>query len=148
MDVNETLVSLVELYGSGDDLKAPRQEQWRKVLERAPGAPLTLVNLFKFATEAVYGDGVDDTKVSGEEAFARYAAVSLPAMREAGGEFLAVGPYAGNFLGEDQDWDFIAIGRYPTLDAFLRLYENPTYIEAFKHRKAAISKQSVFVLDA
>jgi uncharacterized protein (DUF1330 family) len=69
-------------------------------------------------------------------------------MREAGGEFLAVGPYAGNFLGEDQDWDFIAIGRYPTLDAFLRLYENPTYIEAFKHRKAAISKQSVFVLDA
>ena len=43
-------------------------------------------------------------------------------MAEAGGEFLFVGPYQGGFLGSEEDWDLVAIGRYPNMQSLIALY--------------------------
>ncbi len=147
MNVNDTIQSLLEAYGDGSDGAAPTQEQWRQILERDPDRAFSLVNFFKFREKAEYGTETS-LQASGNEAFQRYADVSVPSMQAAGGEFLAVAPYAGSFLGPEQDWDLIAIGKYPNLAAFISLYANAKYIEAFQHRKAAVARQFVVAMEA
>ena len=144
MDVNDTLDTLLSQYGDGSKGDAPTRAQWQRILDRDPAKPFALINFFKFSETASY-DTPDP--VSGMDAFQRYAAVSMPAMHEAGGEFLLAAPFAGNFLGDDQDWDMVAIGKYPNLHTFLTLYQNPAYIDAFAHRRAAVAKQVVFVTE-
>ena len=146
MNVNDTVRSLVEAYGDGADGHAPTPPQWHRILSRDPHNPFSLVNFFKFNETADYRDE-NAPEASGKEAFRRYADVSVPSMHKAGGEFLAVAPFSGSLFGQEQDWDLIAIGKYPNLDAFVSLYSNPEYIQAFKHRTAAIAKQVVVVMD-
>ncbi len=144
MTVNETLNKLLTLYGDGGD--APTKEQWLRVVEREPARSLALVNFFKFNKVADYRSANAEA-VSGDVAFQRYADVSIPSMQKAGGEFLLVAPFAGSLLGEDQDWDLVAIGKYPNLQAFLDLYLNPEYVDAFVHRTAAVERQTVVVTE-
>lgn len=146
MNVNEILTSLINSYGDGTDGNAPTPAQWQRILEREPESSFSLVNFFKFNDRADYASQ-DEPDASGSEAFQRYADVSVPAMQNAGGEFLAVAPFAGSLLGKDQDWDLIAIGKYPNLEAFVSLYTNPEYIKAFKHRTASVSSQAVIVME-
>ncbi|MEQ8443559.1 MAG: DUF1330 domain-containing protein [Alphaproteobacteria bacterium] len=146
MNVNETLSVLVDAYGERSDGNAPTAAQWARVLERDPELPFVLVNFFKFNAKADYGSS-DEPALSGREAFQRYADVSVPSMQKAGGEFLAVAPFAGSFIGQDQDWDLIAIGKYPNLKAFVALYGNQDYIRAFRHRTAAVERQAVIVME-
>ncbi len=68
-------------------------------------------------------------------------------MHKAGGEFLAVAPYAGNLLGAIEDWDLIAIGKYPNLTALTTLYTDLAYVKAFMHRTAAVASQAVMVME-
>lgn len=147
MNVNQNVASLIAKYGDGSDGMAPTAMQWKRILERDPNAPFALINFFKFREQAVYLTE-ETTKITGNEAFERYAEVSIPSMQSAGGEFVSVSPYAGSFLGVSEDWDLIAIGKYPNLESFLALYQNEAYVEAFAHRKAAVHNQSVLVMDA
>ncbi len=147
MDVNETLDSLIAAYGDGADGNAPTPAQWRRILERDPDRPFSLLNFFKFNDMAEYSSQ-NEPEASGNEAFQRYADVSVPSMHNAGGEFLAVAPFAGSLLGKDQDWDLIAIGKYPNLEVFTSLYSNPEYIRAFRHRTAAVARQNVVVMES
>ncbi len=146
MNVNDTVQTLLDAYGDGSDGSAPTQEQWQRIFERDPRSGFSLVNFFKFRATADYGD-ISKTEVSGSEAFQRYADVSMPSMQKAGGEFLAVAPFAGCLLGADQDWDLIAIGKYPNLAAFTTLYTDPAYVKAFRHRTAAVANQAVMVME-
>lgn len=86
-----------------------------------------------------------DTNVSGEEAFNRYASVSVPTLERVGGHFLHVGPFAGQFIGEDEDWDIIAIGSYPGRQALVDLYSDEGYRSVFVHRIAACARQKVLM---
>ena len=146
MDVNETLDLLVNHYGDGTNGNAPSSAQWQSILERDPAKPFALINFFKFNETANY-DGETDAAVGGDVAFQRYADVSIPAMQAAGGEFLMVAPFAGTMIGDDQDWDLVAIGKYPNLEAFLNLYTNKDYMDAFAHRSAAVARQIVLVTE-
>jgi len=146
MNVNETLNLLVNHYGDGADGNAPSRTQWQRILERDPAKPFALINFFKFNETANYDGGID-TAVGGDVAFQRYADVSIPSMQAAGGEFLMVAPFAGTMIGDDQDWDLVAIGKYPNLEAFLNLYTNEDYMAAFAHRSAAVARQIVLVTE-
>lgn len=139
-----------EWYGDGMDGASPTRAQWIEVLKREPEAPIVLINFFKLRPQAEYGadhDGAADAG-SGQDAFDRYAAVSMPTMHRLGGEFLHVGPEAGTFIGTDEAWDMVAIGRYPNLEAFTSLYADPAYREAFRHRTAACARQQVVLCGA
>ncbi len=142
-DRDAVIARLIDWYGNGQDGSAPTKEQWRRTLESLTEGPLTLVNLFKLREKAQYSDTKE--KVSGQEAFDRYASVSVPAMERAGGAFLYLGPFAGTFLGEDEDWDMVVIGQYPDVSNLLKLFEDPLYRDAFHHRTAACLRQKVYV---
>ncbi|MEM7413112.1 MAG: DUF1330 domain-containing protein [Myxococcota bacterium] len=141
----------VEAFGDGADGAAPSTAQWERLLARPEDAPVTLVNLFKMRETAHYPaeDGhAEESPASGEAAFARYAQVSMPAMDRVGGRFLAVAPHQGGFLGDEEDWDLVAIGQYPTLHALIALYDDTAYQAAYRHRRAACARQRVFVVGA
>lgn len=143
MNVNKTSSQFTQWYGSGLDGNSPSDNQWSNVLARPADQPVTLINFFKLRKEANYSD---DTKgVSGEEAFGKYAATSVPTMERVGGKFLFVGPYKGMFLGKEEDWDLVAIGSYPNLSTLVALYSDEDYRKAFHHRTAACEKQKVIV---
>lgn len=140
MNVNERIADLVRAYGDGSDGASPDAGQWRAVLDGPQDRPVVLVNFFKFRERAVYPDG---EVVSGQDAFARYASVSMPALERAGGHFLHVGGYGGSFIGDDAGWDMVAIGQYPDTAALLALFDDPEYRKAFPHRHAACERQRV-----
>ncbi|CTQ54935.1 hypothetical protein LP7551_03474 [Roseibium album] len=143
MNVNQTSSQFTEWYGAGLDGNSPTLNQWSDVLARPSDKPVTLINFFKLRKEANYSDGTKG--VSGEEAFGNYAATSVPTMERVGGKFLFVGPYKGMFLGDDEDWDLVAIGSYPDLNTLIALYSDESYRGAFHHRTAACERQKVIV---
>ncbi|WP_417462829.1 DUF1330 domain-containing protein [Kordiimonas sp.] len=144
----ELLQTLLDAYGNGQGGDSPTEAQWRRLIERGASTPLVLVNFFKLRAQADYTGTphAGAAPVAGQEAFGRYSAVSMPALTAAGGRFLHMGPYEGGFLGEDEDWHMVAIGHYPHMAAFWKLYRNPDYIAAFCHRTAACERQKVMVL--
>ena len=127
----------------------PAQKVWEQLMALPETQAVTLVNFFKFRANAAYPAdyAVQDTHVSGKQAFDRYAATSGNCLSRAGGHFLLVAPFGGTFLGEDQSWDLVAIGTYPSASALLSLFEQAEYRSIYVHRAAACEDQQVgFVL--
>ncbi len=138
---------LIAWYGDGSDGTSPNRSQWLHLMERSTSAPVTFVNFFKMNEKAEYGNDQEAAK-TGEEAFAKYADVSVPTVEKVGGKFILLAPFEATFLGAREDWDLVAVGSYPNAAAALDLYENADYRDAFKHRRAGCSKQKVLVCAA
>ncbi len=143
-NVEDRVGALLACYGTGQDGASPTEPQWRRIVERDPDRPISLVNLFKLREEARYepGSGLSGT---GQEAFDRYAAVSAPALARAGGAFLMVAPFEGMFAGPSEDWDLVVVGSYPGTSALLALFEDEAYQQAYFHRTAACEAQRVMI---
>ncbi|MFC3053639.1 DUF1330 domain-containing protein [Kordiimonas pumila] len=141
------LEKLMACYGDGSDGTAPTPEVWAHIFERDDTAPLTLINFFKLRDIAAYPAPKDAPApaLSGQEAFNRYAAVSMPTMQSVGGRFLHMGPFEGMFCGSKEAWDLIVVGAYPNTKALISLVSNEDYISAYKHRRAACEKQKVYL---
>lgn len=144
--IDESVKQLCTWYGDGRDGLSPLADQWRQILSRPANQPITLINFFKFRAIAEYpqADGPMNN-ISGQEAFSQYSSVSIPTMEQAGGQFLLVAPYGGMFLGQDEDWDLIAIGTYPNIESFMRLHTDLGYRGVYRHRKAACKQQKVIL---
>lgn len=139
--------NFVDWYGNGLDGSCPTNQQWQRILNLPADAPVTLINFFKLNEVADYPAGFAgmEIDVSGQDAFNRYASVSIPTMDKVGGRFLHVGPFAGQFIGNEEDWDIIAIGSYPNRQALLDLYSDEGYRNVFVHRSAACARQKVLM---
>ncbi len=144
---NETIARLTDWYGDGREGGSPTAEQWKNVLSRPNCKPLTLINFFKLRAQALYSENSAEyaAAMSGNDAFERYAAVSIPTMEGVGGSFLHVGPFDCTFVGPEADWDIVAIGCYPNIDALLALFFDENYRNAYFHRTAACENQTVLV---
>lgn len=140
-EVERRVAELTRWYGEGT---GPRAAQWRRVLAGPAGTPITLVNLFKLRAVARYAGG-DATEASGMEAMMRYAAVSGPTLEKVGGRFLLTGAFESTLIGEEEDWDLVAIGAYPDRAALLALFDDVAYRTAWAHRAAAVDRQRVLV---
>ncbi|QTD57327.1 DUF1330 domain-containing protein [Parasphingorhabdus cellanae] len=145
--MNLNVQQFIDWYGEGSNGASPTEQQWRQILTLPENEPVTLINFFKLNETANYPARSDtfETSVSGEEAFNRYAEVSVPTMERVGGKFLHVGPFSGMFIGEEEHWDIVAIGAYPDLHALVSLYSDEGYRAAFIHRTAACARQKVLV---
>ncbi|MBX2804893.1 MAG: DUF1330 domain-containing protein [Hyphomicrobiales bacterium] len=140
-----------EWYGNGNDGSSPTNEQWRSIVARPPEEEITLINFFKLRHVADYSAATLITgapEATGQDAFNAYAGVSIPTMERVGGKFLFVGPFGGMFLGPREEWDIIAVGNYPNLQALIDLYSDADYRKAFAHRTAACERQKVIVGNA
>lgn len=138
---DKRIETLVACFGKQNENNSPSKEQWQNLLKRDEDKPITLVNLFKLNEKATY----PDEDVSGRDAFDRYAKVSVPKVASKGGQFLLVAPFEGMFLGEDEDWDLVAIGSYPNTTALLSLFEDEEYQAVIHHRAAACAEHKVYI---
>ena len=136
------LTDLVEHYEPLADADA--KQRWRRLFDVDEAGPIVLVNRFKLRASAAYPDGRTG---SGQEAFAAYASVSMPALARVGGRFLASAPPAVGVFGESPDADLIAIGWYPDRSALLELFRDEQYREAFEHRRAALLVDEVVAVN-
>lgn len=145
-DDNQRLATLTGWYGDGADGCGPTAAQWWHILERDADRPLTLVNFFKLRDRADYPDGKGpDDPGSGQDAFDRYAAVSVPTLQKVGGRFLLAAPAERMLVGADDDWNMVVVASYPDSAALLALFEDPDYRACFIHRTAACARQKVVV---
>lgn len=138
--VTARAAALQQQYGVDD---GPTIAQWQRVIDGPSGSPLTVINFFKLRTVARYATAGEP--VSGLEAMMRYAAVSGAALQKVGGRFLLSGPFETTLIGDDEDWDLVAIGAYPTRDALLALFDDSAYQNAWTHRAAAVERQRVLI---
>lgn len=103
--------------------------------------PIAMVNLLKFRDDAQYADGRDAKGMSGAAAYGLYGEVAMAKIAEVGGRMFWAAPTAQTFIGGDLDeWDMIAIVRYPNRAAFLRMMEMEDYQAASVHREAGLER--------
>lgn len=145
MSSERDLVARVDLLRrSYEVIGGPSKDHWERVLSLRVDQPLSLINLFAFRDVAEYGDP-DEPEVPGRQAFDRYAAVSAPTLASVGGRFVHFGNYRGSLVGDQQPWDLIVIGEYPSVEALVALHENPDYRASYRHRVAACTRQQVLI---
>mgnify|MGYP000592581886 FL=1 len=119
----------------------PNEEQINGFLENPEIGPISMVNLLKFKDKAEYEDG-RDTDLSGEEAYAIYGLEVIEHVKKVGGEPIFFGKVERLMLGEVEElWDMVAIARYPSRKAMLKMISDPDYIESAKHRSAGLKGQ-------
>jgi hypothetical protein len=107
-------------------------------------SPIAMVNLLKFRDKAEYEDGRDAKGLSGRDAYGLYSLVALQKITEVGGRFFWGGMSEQLVIGDaDSDWDMVAIVRYPTRAAFLRMIAMPDYLAASVHRVAGLARTAI-----
>jgi len=118
----------------------PSDAQLAAIAAHEPDGPFVALNLNRYRPKAEYPDGTAQAEVSGREAYLRYGAIALAAIREVGGEILWAADVGRLAIGCDHDaFDEVVAVWYPSRKAFLALEEYPGYREAFElHRRAAI----------
>ena len=80
--------------------------------------------------------------LSGEEAYAIYGLEVMEHLKKVGAESVFFGKVERLMLGEVEElWDMVAIARYPSRKAMLKMITDPDYIESAKHRSAGLKGQ-------
>lgn len=121
----------------------PRKEQIKALLENDKGGPIRMLNLLKFKEFADYGDGhKSDTKISGTEAYQRYAVEVIKLIHEAGGEIVFDAQANALVIGDGElEWDSVGIAEYPSVTAFLSMTSSEEYQKIHVHRDAGLEHQ-------
>ena len=116
----------------------PNEQQIKEFTEGDIDTPIYMVNLLKFKEKAEYEDK-RNTDLSGEEAYAIYGMEVIEHLKKVGGETIFSGVVSRLMLGEVEElWDWIAIARYPSRKAMLKMITDPSYLESEKHRLSLI----------
>lgn len=128
----------------------PSAAQLRGLGEVRPDGPIIALNLNRYRKQAEYPPGTPDAKVSGREAYARYAAAALPAIRLLGGRILWMAAARQVLIGcEHDEYDDVVGVWYPNRAALLGLEQIPGYREAYDlHRAAAMEHSMLLICDA
>jgi uncharacterized protein (DUF1330 family) len=98
--------------------------------------PIHMLNLVKLRTLAAYPGGAEAT---GAEAYVAYGRESEPVFSRLGGSIVWRGRFEQMLIGPPTErWDFCFIAQYPSVAAFVAMIRDPVYLEAVKHRQAAV----------
>ena len=124
-----------------DHFVDPSRENFEifKALDRT--SPVLMLNKLKFYDIAKYEAGhlLENTPMTGAEAYANYGVDSGPIFSRVGGSIIWRGEFEATVIGPtDEHWDQVFIARYPSAAAFLEMVTDPVYQKAVKHRQAAI----------
>ncbi|MEM7728946.1 MAG: DUF1330 domain-containing protein [Pseudomonadota bacterium] len=127
----------------------PMPEQIKAFLDsHEDGVPVYMLNLLKFKRTSTYRDG---EQVSGAAAYGRYAKAFGEMLRDNGVEGVETvfGGKVDRFLiGEGEDeWDAVAIVRYPDKKSMFEAVSNETYRSFHFHRKAGLEGQLLIACD-
>lgn len=114
----------------------PAREQFEQFKALPRDTPINMLNLIKLKGSATYEDG---TVTTGAEAYAAYGRDSGPIFKRVGGTMLWRGKPESMVIGPmDEQWDIAFVAYYPNAAAFLEMITDPEYMQAVKHRQAAV----------
>jgi uncharacterized protein (DUF1330 family) len=127
----------------------PTPEQIQDFLaSHEDGVPIYMLNLLKFKKTSTYKEGA---QVSGAEAYDRYAKAFGAMLKTLGldGIETVFGGKVDRFLiGEGaEEWDAVAIVRYPDKKTMFEAVSNETYRAFHFHRKAGLDGQLLIACD-
>jgi hypothetical protein len=97
----------------------------------AEDGPVHMLNLMKYKGEAEYGDA-GEKGVTGREADDRYAPVDVLA------EIGAVITFTAEVLEASEDWDRVAVVKYPTRKAFIDMQSRRDFQDKHVHKEAGM----------
>ena len=107
----------------------PRGTDLKRYLGEDPGGPVVMLNLLRFAE-------------GGRELYDQYArALVTTFLPRYGGEVLYAGDGSTALVAESgQEWDMVALVRYPSREAFLAMVSDPEYQTVTELRTRALSE--------
>jgi uncharacterized protein (DUF1330 family) len=103
----------------------PNEAQIAALRGLPPEAPFVMLNLLKFKPEG------------GAEMYAEYAGTSTRLVYELGGEYIYYGESLATVIG-GEEWDAVALVRYPTLTSFFQMVSSPEYQAAVHLRHGSL----------
>lgn len=129
--------TIVPRYGQIDRVLAAR------LLEVPPeqDGPLLMLNLMKYRPLAVYTDG-RTTSLTGVQADDLYAPLEI--LHDLGAEVLLFGDVVAQPRGDEQ-WDRVAVVRYPTAAAFMAMQVRPDFLARHEHKDAGMERTVIAV---
>ena len=107
---------------------------------RAPedDSPIYMVNLMKYHEVAQYtADASVDKPISGREADDRYNPASI--LAKIGANMMFVGDVVKSHVGSE-DWDRIAVVRYPSRKSFIDMQSRKDFSEKHVHKAAGMQR--------
>jgi hypothetical protein len=103
--------------------------------------PIYMVNLMKYHEVAQYDENSPGVKqISGREADDKYNPSSV--LNKIGASIVFVGDVISNHVG-DEDWDRIAIVRYPTRKSFIEMQSRKDFGEKHVHKAAGMLRTTI-----
>ncbi len=121
----------------------PTKEAGAAFFGAPPEGPVVMLNLLRFREVADYSRSphlAPASPVSGEEAYRRYAAHTMPLLQRAGSEVLLVGKSRPPLIGPtDERWDLVLLVRHRSAQAFLAFATDEAYLAGEGHRTAALA---------
>lgn len=104
-------------------------------------APIVMLNLLRFRSQAVYPDG-RETDLTGKQAYGIYALAMQKVVEAQGGKFVFAGDIASLVIGDVEDlWDTCALVEYPSAAAFAAIVGSPEVADIGVHRAAGLEGQ-------
>ena len=132
-EMRRKYMSRINLQPTGDQVRAFR--------DRKTGEPIFMLNLLKFRKKAEYKDR-RTTDLTGRQAYALYGAGFTKVMAPLGTEIIYSGEIRGFLIGfGEEDWDSVALIKYPSADVMLDMFRNESYQEVQIHREAGLEGQ-------
>lgn len=130
----------------------PTPEQIKAFLDHPrAGDPVFMLNLLKFKDRATYKDAANNSEndVSGREAYNRYASAFAALVKDTGIDGGAV--FGGNanamLIGSGDEWDAVAIFKYPDAQTMFDMVSSDAYRKIHKHRRAGLAGQMLISCD-
>jgi hypothetical protein len=103
--------------------------------------PIYMVNLMKYREVAEYTDEIaPDQPISGRDADDRYNPASV--LAKIGATIVFVGDVVSNHT-EGDDWDRIAIVRYPTRTSFIEMQARRDFADKHVHKAAGMLRTTI-----
>ncbi len=122
----------------------PSRQQLEVFRAADQSSPIMMVNLLKFRNLAEYSkaDPEHSDKLTGREAYSRYAKVALEKIKQNGGAIEFMSPSQQCFVGgDDDDWDQVVIVHYRSRADYLTGFDSPEYQSVIRHRIAGLEKR-------
>ncbi len=130
----------------------PTQEAGAAFFGNPPSGPVVMLNLLRFRDVADYSASPDlapADPISGEQAYALYAAHALPFVTQAGGEVLFHGNSNAFLIGpKEERWDRVLLVRHVSAQAFLVFAKDREYLAGLGHRTAALADSRLLPIAA
>ncbi|MEO0368148.1 MAG: DUF1330 domain-containing protein [Pseudomonadota bacterium] len=143
-DLSKLVDSLVDKTGGPNE---PTEEQLRGLLDIDGDGPFQFVNLLKYKDRAEYPKDhpLAKKELSGEEAYAKYAAVAFDHVTKRGGRLTMANRVVMQVIGTDKSWDTVATMQYQAVGAFLDMVNDADYAKSLVHRDAGLDCTEVIV---